>query len=63
MKNDYRAKPEACEQLGVGYLPLPRKRVSSGYNIADFFTGDLLDFFFNCDFYSMEYEVFGYEKG
>jgi hypothetical protein len=54
---------KVCDHLGVGYLPLPRKRVSSDYNIDDFFTSDLLEFLFDCDFYSMEYEVFRYEKG
>jgi hypothetical protein len=52
-----------CQHLGVSHLPLPRKRVSADYNISDFWTGDLLEFFFSHEFYSDEYEVFGYEKG
>lgn len=53
---------KVCERIGMDNH-LPRKRVSAGYDVDDFFDDDLLEFFFNHDFYSAEYEVFGYEKG
>ena len=51
-----------CDRLEIPRVALPHKNISPDYNVGDFYTPDLLDFMFNSDFYSEEYEVFGYEK-
>jgi hypothetical protein len=51
-----------CGRLGITCAWLPKMNVSDSYEVSHFYTPELLDYMFNCDFYKEEYEVFGYEK-